>query len=269
MPVYNAADTIGTAIAAVLAQTFTDFELIISDNASTDATPNICALAAMSDPRIRILRQKRNLGAIANFHTVLQEAQAPFFMFAAADDWIEPHFIAETLALLAAAPRAVACAPRTMIHFACGRSREAYGSAAIRGPAWWRPARFLVRPADNSRFYGLYRTDVLRVTYPQDQHFHALDWAVSALTLARGEHLRSRSIILHREGAEAGKYYRDLRHNAGQPLDRWFPVARMSAALLPRLRYSQLPLAAPALALLNLQKSAEYLWALGREKAGG
>lgn len=266
MPVYNGAATIATAIAAVLSQSFTDFELIISDNASTDGTGEICDRAAVADPRIRVIRQPRNLGAIANFETVLGAARAPFFAFAAADDWMERNFIEETLTALENAPEAVACSPRTMIHFANGRSREAYGSKAIKGPGWWRVARFFARPADNSRFYGLFRTQVLKSAYLHGCQFYALDWGISALTLARGDHLRSRSIVLHRQGAESGKYHRDLRRHGRHHLDRWFPVARMSAVVLARLDCSQMPLAIPALVLLNLQKSAEYLWDFVREK---
>lgn len=264
LPVYNGANTIRQAITAMLGQTFPDFELIISDNASTDNTLEICEAAARSDTRIRVVRQEKNRGAIANFEAVLNEARGQYFMFAAADDWVEPHFIEEALAALEAAPDAIACVPRTLIHFEEGRSREARGSAPIRGPAWWRPARFLFRPSDNSRLYGLYRIAALRAAYPSDSSFHAFDWAVSALTLAEGAHVRSRSVILHRRGAERGKYHRELLRDAPGFLDRLFPVARMSGALLARLRPSQLPLVILALFLLNAQKCAEYLLASAR-----
>lgn len=269
MPVYNCEATVGTAIAAVLAQSFTDFELIISDNASTDGTRALCDHAAMGDPRIRVIHQPRNLGAIANFATVLSAGRAPFFVFAAGDDWMEPDFIEETLLALKEVPDAVGCAPRTTIHFSSGRSKEAYGSKAIRGPGWWRVARFLIRPADNSRFYGLFRTEVLRSAYLNGHRFHALDWAISALTLTRGHHLQSRSIILHRQGSEPGKYYRDLGRNGQRRVERWFPVARMSAAVLKRLNYVHMPLVVPVLLVLNLQKSVECFWASVREKFRG
>jgi glycosyltransferase involved in cell wall biosynthesis len=266
MPVYNGEATIGTAIAAVLAQTFADFELIVSDNASTDGTVEICRRAAMSDPRIRIIEQPRNLGAAANFEFVLKAAQAPFFAFAAADDWMEPNFIEETLGILQASQGAVACAPRTSIHFANGRSREAYGTKAIRGPAWWRVTRFFFRPADNSRFYGLFRTAELKSAYLAGSGFHALDWAISALTLVRGSHSRTASIVLHRQGAESGKYYRHLLVSGPRSLDRWFPVARMSAAVLARLDSLQKAAVLPVLILLNAQKSIECIWESMRAK---
>lgn len=264
MPVYNGASTIGRAISAILRQTFEDFELIISDNGSTDNTLELCEVAAKSDPRVRIIRQGQNRGAIANFEAVLMAARGGVFVFAAADDRVEPHFLDEALAALDATPEAVACAPRTLIHFDGGRCREARGTSPVGGPAWWRPARFLLRPSDNSRFYGLYRTTALRAGYPGNHHFHAFDWAVTALTLSQGTHIQSRSIILHRRGAERGKYLREHFRDASGLLDRLFPLARMSGALLSRLKPSQLPLAIPVLLLLNMQKCAEHLLALTR-----
>lgn len=264
LPVWNGAGTISTAISAILEQTFRDIELIISDNASTDNTVELCETFANSDPRIRIIRQNRNLGPIANFGTVLRAARGRCFMFAAADDRLEPNFIEETLAMVDACPGAVACAPRTLIHFGDGRCREAYGSGAITGPSWWRPARFLLRPADNSRFYGLYRTEAMKAAYPGGLRFYAFDWVVSALTLAEGTHLRSDSIILHRAAAVRGKYYRQHLSTDPGPLERLFPVARMSTAVISRLRPGQRPLAVLALALLNAQMFLAHIYAAVR-----
>lgn len=94
MPVYNSEAFIREAITSLLEQTRGDFELIISDNASTDNTPEIIENFAKKDARIRYFRQETNLGASANFRFVLEEAQALNFMWAAADDvwdrrWVE------------------------------------------------------------------------------------------------------------------------------------------------------------------------------------
>ena len=70
LPVYNGERFVGQAIQSVLDQTFTDFELIISDNASTDSTPDICEDFARKDPRIRYIPQEINIGAKANFNRV-------------------------------------------------------------------------------------------------------------------------------------------------------------------------------------------------------
>ena len=94
MPVFNGEKFIREALDSLLAQTFTDFELIISDNASTDGTEAICREYASKDGRIRYVRQAENLGSVANFKYVLDEAVGEYFMWAAADDvwdknWVE------------------------------------------------------------------------------------------------------------------------------------------------------------------------------------
>lgn len=86
MPVYNGERFIKEALNSLLTQTFTNFELIISDNASTDGTEEICKEYAKNDPRIRYIRQTYNRGAIINFQFVLNEAVGEYFMWAAADD---------------------------------------------------------------------------------------------------------------------------------------------------------------------------------------
>lgn len=86
MPVHNGATFIREALDSLLDQTFTDFELIISDNASTDETEAICHEYVVKDERIRYVRQAKDIGSMANFKFVLDEAVGYFFMWAAHDD---------------------------------------------------------------------------------------------------------------------------------------------------------------------------------------
>src|ERR1017187_2035195 len=86
MPVYNGEEYIRRALDSLLAQTFTDFELIISDNASSDATPEICTAYAKADLRIRHVRQQTNMGPSRNFSFLAKEARGKYFMWAAHDD---------------------------------------------------------------------------------------------------------------------------------------------------------------------------------------
>jgi len=94
MPVYNGEMFVRQAVDSLLAQTLEDFELIISDNASTDSTQEICEEYAARDPRICYIRQATNNGGLANFSFVLQHGRGEYFMWAAADDvwdkrWLE------------------------------------------------------------------------------------------------------------------------------------------------------------------------------------
>ncbi|PWK59643.1 glycosyl transferase family 2 [Roseicyclus mahoneyensis] len=104
MPVYNAAKHLPGAIDSFLAQGFADFELIISDNASTDRTGDIARRYAARDPRIRYVRQPRNIGAAGNFAYVLGEARGDFFQWAAHDDLWRPFWLERAVAALDAEP---------------------------------------------------------------------------------------------------------------------------------------------------------------------
>ena len=106
MPVFNMEDTVEEAIETVLSQTFTDFELIICDNASTDGTGEICKAAARKDDRITYHRNKDNILG-ENFRLVFLLSKGQYFMWAAADDSRKPEMIAKCVAALESDPEAV------------------------------------------------------------------------------------------------------------------------------------------------------------------
>jgi glycosyltransferase involved in cell wall biosynthesis len=93
LPVFNGESFLQESLESLLGQTYEDFELIISDNASTDSTPDIVAKYKALDPRIRYFRQPRNIGASENFLFVLSQARAELFMWASHDDIWEENWL--------------------------------------------------------------------------------------------------------------------------------------------------------------------------------
>ena len=93
LPVYNGEPFIRDSIDSILSQTFRDFELIISDNCSTDKTEIICKEYAERDSRILYVKQSTNIGGTKNFEFVLGKATGEYFMWMAADDKLHPLFI--------------------------------------------------------------------------------------------------------------------------------------------------------------------------------
>jgi glycosyltransferase involved in cell wall biosynthesis len=94
VPVYNGADTIERSIDSVLAQTYTDFECVVVDNDSSDAT--VERILSNRDRRIRLVRNETNLGGVLNHNKCLSVARGELIQFLAADDWLLPHCL-ETL----------------------------------------------------------------------------------------------------------------------------------------------------------------------------
>jgi glycosyltransferase involved in cell wall biosynthesis len=100
MPVYNGENYIELAISSLLAQSFKDFELIISDNGSNDRTEEICRAYAAADPRISYHRNETNRGAVWNYHNVAALARGEFFMWTAHDDLWAPEYIGRCVEVL-------------------------------------------------------------------------------------------------------------------------------------------------------------------------
>jgi len=93
LPVYNGEKYVGDAIECVLARTLIDWELIVSDNASSDNTVAICRSYAEKDGRIRVVRNERNLGVTPNYNRVFELARGRYFKWIAHDDLFDRTFI--------------------------------------------------------------------------------------------------------------------------------------------------------------------------------
>lgn len=100
LPVYNGEKTLERALDSILNQTHVDFELIISDNASTDSTSTICNEYAKKDNRIQYFRQKKNIGANNNFKFVLENANYSYFVWIDSNNFWEKENIEENLNVL-------------------------------------------------------------------------------------------------------------------------------------------------------------------------
>jgi glycosyltransferase involved in cell wall biosynthesis len=97
LPVRNGADRITAVVRSVLAQDHDHLELVISDNASTDQTEDVCRDLARSDSRIVYVRQKDNVGLLNNFVSTIQIAKGSYFRWIGDDDWLAPDFVSRTL----------------------------------------------------------------------------------------------------------------------------------------------------------------------------
>lgn len=115
IPVYNGENFLAEAIESFLAQTFTDFELILSDNCSTDATQAICERYAAQDARIRYVRNSENIGANRNYNQIVPMARGKYFKWAAHDDLHAPDYLAKCVAVLEADESVVLCHTATKL----------------------------------------------------------------------------------------------------------------------------------------------------------
>lgn len=115
VPVYNGEQFLQESIDSIVAQTFSDYEVIISDNASTDRTAEICREYAERDPRVRYVRQERNVGLARNYEHLVRLASGEYFKLVNADDLCDPRLVDECVKVLDAHPEVVLCYGKTVL----------------------------------------------------------------------------------------------------------------------------------------------------------
>jgi glycosyltransferase involved in cell wall biosynthesis len=181
MPVYNAERYIEDALDSLMAQTFEDFEIVISDNASTDRTEEICRTYAGKDDRIRYVRYRDNYGMVDNFNSVFRLSRGEYFKWCASDDVCAPDYLRRAVEVLDADPAIVLAFPLVVRIDGEGRRRtkslpgqisdqDTFDSVSSLDPAirfrklmrhiWWVDAAF----------YGLMRADTLSQTSLHPYH---------------------------------------------------------------------------------------------------
>ena len=167
MPAYNSEQDIRDAIDSVLNQTFTDFELIISDNASTDSTQSICEEYASKDPRIQYVRNDENIGVTGNYNAVFKLSKGKYFKWASSNDYCAPSFFEQCINTLELNPDAVLVFPRTRLYSNNIDNYFDYSDPLVTSSD--SPKERMLHIIDNIRLNnimnGLIRSDALSKTY--------------------------------------------------------------------------------------------------------
>ncbi|TKB65207.1 MAG: glycosyltransferase family 2 protein [Nitrospira sp.] len=166
IPVYNGERFLAQTIESILGQTYTSFELIISDNGSTDRTKEIGQAYASRDPRVKFVRSETNKGASWNYQRTFELGRGEYFRWAPSDDLFAPDSLAECVAALDASPDAVLCYPKTDIIDSQGQIVRPYeDNLDLRSPdPVERFRQGLAQIGLVNVIYGLMRSDALRKT---------------------------------------------------------------------------------------------------------
>jgi glycosyltransferase involved in cell wall biosynthesis len=256
MPVYNGADFIVETLESILAQDYTDFELIISDNASTDATREICESYASRDPRISYSRLPENLGAARNYNRVFELASGEFFKWAAHDDLLTPRFLSSCVAAFdTGPPEAVLVHPATRVIDEAGRPVIGVGDDPDRTTELVfsrRLERMLVTPEDVQSIlhrcfpvFGLFRRSALErssliANFPRSDMLLLVQLALIGPFLAIDEELfiyrrhLNNSIMSAEKNGRGTDLERRIAHWFDPRRGKYFPatVTRLSMGFL-------------------------------------
>ncbi len=214
MPVYNAAAYIEESVQSILNQTLSDFELLISDNASTDNSAALCEQLAARDPRIRLVRQAINIGANRNYVVVQRMARAPYIKWASSNDLCAPTFLERCVEQLERDPRAVLSMPQVMIFDSDPAKAEPYArsQALQEEKAVDRFRAYFTRCLGlNNAINGVIRSDALNACLPLGVYGSA-DVVLMAELALRGKFLEvPEPLFFRRVSSAAATSYRSMR----------------------------------------------------------
>jgi glycosyltransferase involved in cell wall biosynthesis len=186
LPTFNGARGLQRAATSVLSQSWPSLELVISDNGSSDETESIGRALAASDARVQYLRHETNIGAEANFISVLEHARGELFMWLADDDWLGPDTISACAKWLIERPdHALVCARSRYYRDGETAFYEKPVNLQQSSPRA-RVAGFYRTVTLNGPFYGLMRRDELMCIPPLRASIGA-DWLLVASVAYRGK----------------------------------------------------------------------------------
>jgi glycosyltransferase involved in cell wall biosynthesis len=184
IPVYNGQNYLAESIEALLGQSYEDFELIISDNASTDGTADICRRYQEKDSRIRYFRQEHNIGCAPNHNFLVGQARGELFKWASDDDLYARDLLKRCVDALDQFPHVVLAHSWTALIDESGAVTKAvrYGlaTASLSAPERFRSFLYEVGGDDDG---GVIRMDVLRRVPPHGSYYHADRTIVAGLVL--------------------------------------------------------------------------------------
>ena len=237
LPVFNGEDYIDGAIDSILRQTIENFELVISDNASTDSTWDICQSFAARDPRIHLMRNETNLGAAENFNRVFRASTGKYFKWAAADDLCAPRFLDQCIAVLESDESVVLCYPGSEFIDAMGEPTDdfaidPYLSASEphnRLHAWL----FERTTSCCNLIFGVIRTSDLSRT-PLIGKYNSSDVVLLAELALRGKIVQVPEVLFARRN-HAGRSVRSHADNEARAV--WFDPANSGKVHMPAWRW--------------------------------
>tara|TARA_B100000315_G_scaffold194775_1_gene185527 strand:- start:297 stop:1229 length:933 start_codon:yes stop_codon:yes gene_type:complete len=200
LPIYNGEEHVREALDSLLSQTISDFELIISDNASIDKSEEICLEYARNDERICYYRSEVNNGAIWNVNRVFELSRGKYFMWAAHDDLWERNFIETCLKGFDSNADIILSATGSNIMndemnelIVLDRGLTTVGQEPA---ARFKKYRRMIQgyPNTNSIFYGLHRRETLGKVMPMKK-IMAVDHVLLATSTLVGEFITSDEVL--------------------------------------------------------------------------
>lgn len=206
MPVYNGEALISETLESILSQTLEDFELIISDNASTDRTEEICRAYALADKRIRYYRNSENLGMARNFNKVFELSKSQYFQWTSHDDLYAHDYLEKCVGVLDDYPSVILCHSKARIIDSNGQGlfNEDYQLRTASSKKWQRFHDLICASHHQHRAleqFGLIRVDTLKKTTLMSYCAHADRLLLAQLSLLGKFYCIPETLFFYRDHA--------------------------------------------------------------------
>lgn len=246
VPVFNGGTGLAGALDSLLAQDYHNLEIIISDNGSTDNTPEICEKYVLKDQRVKYFRSEKNRGVIWNFNRVFELSSGPYFMWAAHDDQRERFFVSACVEKLEQCPEAVLCQVHTAMYIEgrddllCVVHLDSYEGVTGVVDRY----RETLRRFPATAIYGLYRSDAMRKT-KMYQRCIATDLAFIQELSIYGQFVQVPRVLFNYYGREKwNTVHQDYRVFFGKDIKPWWylPFVALFCNHWKRLANTSLPL---------------------------
>ena len=211
------------SIEPALGQDYSMIEVIISNNASTDDTQDICQEYSKKDGRVKYVTQSSNRGPVANFAEVLKRASGEYFMWLGDDDWIDASYVSHCVSLLDE-DSGLALVSGAPVYYR-NEIITYKGKWFDLSEEWWavRVARYYATVADNGMFYGIMRTTQLQQIVTPNTI--GGDWHCIANIVSVGKTRMSSAVAVHRDLGGATVSYRKIAESLGLPtIQAVFPM---------------------------------------------
>lgn len=234
LPVYDSEKHLRQSMDSLLAQTYADFVLIISDNASNDGTQSICQQYAASDARVKYYRNDKNIGNPSNFNRVFNLTTTKYLKWSTADDFWEPTFLEHALSVMERDETIALCYPKTYIVDADGLNPQAYEDRLhlVQEDPVDRFLALISAIGLAHQHLGVIRTSLLRQTHLLGKHVGSDINLLAELSLYGKIYELPERLFYRRFHPKSGSWKHDEKHQVERYLAAG--VKRMGSLAWPR-----------------------------------
>ncbi len=225
--VYNEERFISRMIKSIINQTHKNFELLISDDCSTDRTYKICQQFALQDKRIKLHLQKKNIGVVKNLSYLLKNSQFEYFIYLAGDDFISENYLEDNLKKLLENPYS-ACSAGCHVW----EDQDIISSKIsfeLNGNLFQRLNKFLSNSFNATAMnYAVYRKKIMEDCPELEKKFLGHDWKIMCNAIKHGTFLRSDKslIVLGRGGISSAPEF--MKSEENNSIEKFFPLFEFS-----------------------------------------